>query len=746
MIRILSWLIGIALFAAGLAVTAWFLSGPPAPLPKGPLTVAPAVTSGPAALGSFRIILETGARPRLTITQDGRAYPIFQSSEGQRFVALSRVATQVHHGRGLFRIDDKRRLAACTRQHIADMTVNVQILTISGHLDCPDGPAPYVLTFSADGTSRLDFSLETDGQENADHEIRLHLIGASDKDEAFFGFGAQFTHTDMKGKRVPILVSEQGIGRGLQPITFFADLLYDGAGGDWSTTYAPSPHFISSRMWGLDLQTSNYTIFDLRRKDEVIVTAASGRLKGAFLAGRTPLDLITAHTDRTGRMRPLPDWIGHGAVLGIQGGTQTVRTKIARAEAAGVPIAGVWLQDWVGQRVTSFGKQLWWSWTLDEDRYPGWDGMVAELSAKGIETLTYINPFLVDTEEAPGPRRNLFQEAKARDFLLKDASGEPVMVQITSFSAAMVDLSNREAWNWLKTVVKSEVIAAGAMGWMADFGEAVPFDVIADRVEGGAAFHNAYADLWAEFNREVIEENGLGREAIIFHRSGHAFAHAHAPLFWLGDQLPTWDRYDGLKSTVTGLMTSGVSGRALVHADIGGYTTIDSPIKNYHRSKELFMRWAEMSAFTPVFRTHEGNRPERNHQFDTDNETLDHFARMARLFACLAPYRAELNREIAAHGWPMVRLPFLHYPDDPVIRAITHESFMLGSDLFIAPVLDPGVSQIETYLPEGSWIHGWTGQSFSQGKHRIAAPMGEPPALVRADSRHAQALLACFEG
>ena len=33
------------------------------------------------------------------------------------------------------------------------------------------------------------------------------------------------------------------------------------------------------------------------------------------------------------------------------------------------------------------------------------------------------------------------------------------------------------------------------------------------------------------------------------------------------------------------------------------------------RSKELFLRWAEYSVFTPMMRTHEGNRPEANHQF-----------------------------------------------------------------------------------------------------------------------------------
>ncbi len=53
-----------------------------------------------------------------------------------------------------------------------------------------------------------------------------------------------------------------------------------------------------------------------------------------------------------------------------------------------------------------------------------------------------------------------------------------------------------------------------------------------------------------------------------------------------------------------------MSGFSLNHTDVGGYTTINNPLRNYHRSQELLWRWIELGAFTPVFRTHEGNRPD----------------------------------------------------------------------------------------------------------------------------------------
>jgi hypothetical protein len=54
---------------------------------------------------------------------------------------------------------------------------------------------------------------------------RVFLTFASSRDERFYGFGEQFSRMEFKGRRVPVLVQEQGIGRGDQPITFAANLV-----------------------------------------------------------------------------------------------------------------------------------------------------------------------------------------------------------------------------------------------------------------------------------------------------------------------------------------------------------------------------------------------------------------------------------------------------------------------------------------------------------------------------------------
>ena len=58
-------------------------------------------------------------------------------------------------------------------------------------------------------------------------------------------------------------------------------------------------------------------------------------------------------------------------------------------------------------------------------------------------------------------------------------------------------------------------------------------------------------------------------------RSASNLSPRFSPLFWLGDQLVTWDQYDGLQTAITGMLSGGFSGFSLIHSDTGGYTTLD---------------------------------------------------------------------------------------------------------------------------------------------------------------------------
>src|SRR5690606_27138515 len=151
---------------------------------------------------------------------------------------------------------------------------------------------------------------------------------------------------------------------------------------------------------------------------------------------------------------------------------------------------------------------------------------------------------------------------------------------------------------------------------------------------------------------------------VAFFRSGFTRSPAAARLFWLGDQTVTWDEHDGLRSALKGRLSSGFSGYSLQHGDVGGYPSTVSPLPRRVRRREAFARWGEMLPCTVVLRTHGGNRPAVSAQAYPTEEALADFARAARLHAAWRALRSELMAEAAATGMPVLRHPWLAFPDD----------------------------------------------------------------------------------
>ncbi len=725
-----------------------------------PGSLSSQVVSQTYAVGNFTIIWTADPANSMGLEVRHRSNPdktLWASIPGRSFVEGAALKLRILEERGSVEIDELFD-AIYSNQTVDKIEQKGDLLLLSGQLQRDKNAGQntirpsYSLSFYPSSITDKAIAFKVQITDGANSISQARLLFQTNADEHFYGFGEQFSRVDCKGYEIPVVAEEGGIGRGdAGPRT----LRLLGVTGEQFSSYAPSPQFMTNTGRGLFLTNSEPSIFDLRDDTFVSIRVEVNELEGYILAGETPLEGIELLTRFVGRMPVLPDWVHQGAIIGMQGGTQRVREVWQELQKHDTPLAGFWLQDWVGQRKTAIGKQLWWNWTLDESRYPQWPQLVDDLAAADIALGAYINPFLVELpkkEKKKRPkRRDLYREAATRGFLVRDHEGDVYPVKNTDFSAGLVDLSNPEMRQWLKQVIADEMLAIGCKFWMADFAEAAQFDGGFTSGRNGLDYHNDYPVDWAELNREAIANHDNAADCWFFTRAGFLKSPGSTTAMWLGDQNVTWGENDGLPSALDGLLSSGFSGFSVSHSDIGGYTSISNIIlrligRGFVRSRELLYRWMEMNAFTAIFRTHEGNEPDQNVQFYQDDDTYQTFARWAKVYAVLADYRKVLIQEAASKGYPVVRHPILHYPDDRYLYRLEEKerSFMLGSEFWISPVLKPGLTEKVVYLPLGDWVHLWTGQAFSHvscgAKVTVAAPLGQPPVFYRKNSPYGDAL------
>ena len=554
---------------------------------------------------------------------------------------------------------------------------------------------------------------------------RFWIRVEADPDEHCWGCGEQMSYFDLRGRHYPLWTSEPGVGRDKSTwITWMSDTQNGGAGGDYYNTNFPQPTYVSSRGYFLHAGCTAYADFDFRRPDhhELQFWAVPRELR--LECAEHLIELPQRLTALLGRQPRLPEWALDGMILGLQGGSERVLGLMERSLEHGIRVAGIWCQDWAGVRYTSFGKRLNWDWHANEQLYPRLRETVGELHARGIRFLGYLNPYLVRGGD-------LYAEALEKGCFARKHDGSVYHVDFGEFECGVIDLSDPEAFGWFRDrVIRGLSLDLGIDGWMADFGEYLPVD---DIVLGSGASpmleHNLWPTRWAQCNLEAVRDAGRLGDVLWFMRAGGAGSPAACPALWAGDQSVDFSRHDGVCTVICAALSAGMSGCGLSHFDIGGYTSLFGNC----RTKEVFLRSAEMAAFTPVMRSHEGNRPDENFQYYDDGDCMDRLARLVRVHAALKDYISPLVDENAEKGVPVQRPLFLHYEGDE--RCMTEQfEYLLGPDLLVAPVWQAEQTERTLYLPRDSWVHLWSGREFGGGEVTVPAPLGEPPVFFRKDS------------
>ena len=235
-------------------------------------------------------------------------------------------------------------------------------------------------------------------------------------------------------------------------------------------------------------------------------------------------------------------------------------------------------------------------------------------------------------------------------------------------------------------------------------------------------------------------------------------------IIWSGDVLSEWET---LKNQIPIGLNVALSCSPYWGTDTGGFFCTPE------FDGELFLRWMEYSAFTPMFRghgrpsflhnpwgwsifhsleeiplelapgmTHDGPPPE-NALPDARVEPI--CREIINLRYSLLPYIYSLSHE-ACGGVPIMRPLWCYYPQDEKAVSIDSEYFF-GKNLLVAPVTQKSAEAWNVYVPEGKWYHYWSGKAYEGGEtYSIPAPLGELPLFVPAGGVLAKApVVQCID-
>lgn len=627
---------------------------------------------------------------RLEIAKDGAAMTLTNKQTGMAWQLMSR--DQAAAGIAWMQGADAQNAAPMHISSIQHVEQHENTWQMQLKVEGSTQPVHLEITAISAAVIRLSIQAEQLG-DNA--RLQLNFRGAG----PFFGLGERFAEAKLDGLKTT-LRPEDLLG---QP------------GHNW--TYIPVPLLYTPRGMGLYLDTAYVTQFDLSHaaQQQFSIQINHPSVDCYFMIGAGPKETLEAYTALTGRT-PLPPPWAFGVWICSYQGPEKVLADARRLRQDGIPASAIWTFDVMDQG-DIMGWPLWWT-----GYYPHPRQFTDQLHDMGFKVLTYVHSYLRSVLAPYALPNPAFEEGARTGLMVLDAQGKPTGPAFEPFTDGNIDFTKPANVDWWEQKLREILLKDNFDGWMEDYGEWVNDT---DRFAAGVTGRKM-ANLNPLFYHKITYE--ISRKAkpdvVEFVRSGYAGSQGYTRVVWGGDQFPNWTQDYGLPSVLRGGITAGLSGFAVWGPDIAA---------NGH-SKELWTRWTEFGALTPIMRNHLWDKPEDAVTLWYDAQTTDTFRRYARLHVSLFPYFYTYAQEAQKTGLPIMRHLMLESPNDPNTYGLDQEYF-LGDRILVAPVLEPGASTRSLYLPNGYWSNYWTGQTIEGGREvTIPAPLEQIPMLVRSGS------------
>jgi len=341
--------------------------------------------------------------------------------------------------------------------------------------------------------------------------------------------------------------------------------------------------------------------------------------------------------------------------------------------------------DSVGSKLDEFGQRKWWTgWTWNKSLFSDPEGFLKWTETKKLKTTLNLHPAsgIAPWEERYG------EFARKMNFDTTSRKNIPYVGSSKKFMTNLFD------------VVLSPLEKQGVDFWWLDWQQ-----WLEDKKIKG--LQNTW---WLNYTFFTQMEKNRSTRPMLYHRWGGLGNHRYQ-IGFSGDTHISWKSLE-YQPYFTNTASNVLYG--YWSHDIGGHGGTDD------LDPELYTRWMQYGALSPIFRTHSTKRATLNKEiwnFRGDFFKAQHDA--IRLRYTLAPYIYTMARKTYDTGISLCRPMYYDYPENDEAYSFDRQ-YQFGDDILVAPIGTPainGFSKIKVWLPEGNdWYEWHTGTILTGGQ------------------------------
>jgi alpha-D-xyloside xylohydrolase len=532
----------------------------------------------------------------------------------------------------------------------------------------------------------------------------LHLEGTSDLAQASFRFVKpevlQVTLTLKNGIAAEIQEEFGDQGEhyyGIWEMPFGGNIDNRGADHDFlgmrhyaDVNYSSvrAPFYVTSKKYGVYVETTGKGHFSIAKAGKTSFSFFGAQLKYDIIYGPAYAEILNRYNALAGPAVMPPTWAfgsiwwrddNHEDLRRAKNAQDKAIEDADKLQALHIPAGAIWLD-----RPFGTGEMGWGNMDFDAS-FPDPPKMIQDLHERGMNLLIWI---------ANRNWNQLQTEGAARRYLYFGRG-----------SAA--DMQIPGAYAWFKDKL-NEYVRLGVKGYKIDRGE---------EDEMPLADENLNAILYPKMAAEGLQDV-YGNDFFMFARNANDTARKYTAV-WNGDTRST---FGGLEVSIKNGLRSGAINFPMWGSDTGGYIRVPE--------KELFARWLEFSAYSPMMEVLIG--PKRTIWDDYDEELVGITKTYVDAHHDLIPYTRAYLYQATQTGMPVMRALAFGYPADDSLSDTWNE-YLYGNNLLVAPVTTASATSRSVYLPEGKWMDYNDKRTIYDGKKTITAvaPLGTIPVFVR---------------